>query len=182
MFVDIFIIGAALIGFYSGFNKGILKTIITTVGTVAAFIAALKFTPVMANVLTSLVPPSALDFVPILAFMLTLVIAILTIRIVGNIVEGVLDSTNLNIINKAAGGLLLAALGVFMLSCIFTFMDKASLLTPRMKETSQIYTHLEPIPKTGFDAIKTGFPIVKDMFNGIFELFDQIQVEKREDK
>jgi len=126
MFVDIFIIGAAAFAFYAGFSKGIIKTFVTTVGTIIALIATLKLTPTAA-VLLSTVLPTGSGLVPIIAFAVTLVVAMLAIRIVGQAVESSLAAADLNFINKIAGGLLLAALGVFMLSCVFTFMDKASL-------------------------------------------------------
>ena len=181
MFVDIFIIGAAAFGFYAGFSKGIIKTFITTVGTIIAFIATLKLTPITADLLSTVLPTGS-GLVPIIAFVVTLLIAMLAIRIVGQALESTLAAADLGFINKIVGGLLLAALGVFMLSCVFTFMDRASILTSEMKTTSQLYQHLEPIPQAGFDVAKTVFPIVQDMFNGIFDLFDQIPTEKTTEK
>jgi len=181
MFVDIFIIGAAAFGFYAGFSKGIIKTFIITVGTIIAFIATLKLTPITADLLSTVLPTGS-GLVPIIAFVVTLLIAILAIRIVGQALESTLAAADLGFINKIVGGLLLATLGVFMLSCVFTFMDKASLLTTNMKTTSQLYQHLEPIPQAGFDVAKTVFPVIQDMFNGIFDLFDQIPTEGSQSK
>ena len=176
MFVDICIIGAAALAFYAGFSKGIIKTFVTTVGTILAFIATLKLTPLTAELLSTILPMGS-GLVPLIAVIVTFVVAMLAIRIVGQAVESSLAVADLNFINKVAGGLLLAALGVFMLSCVFTFMDKASLLTSEMKTTSQLYQHLEPIPQAGFEVAKTIFPVVQDMFNGIFEMFDDVPVE-----
>ncbi len=181
MFVDICIIGAAALAFYAGFSKGIIKTFVTTVGTIIALIATLKLTPTAAMLLATVLPTGS-GLVPIIAFGVTLLVAMLAIRIVGQAAESSLAAADLNFINKIAGGLLLMALGVFMLSCVFTFMDKASILTPQMKVTSQLYQHLEPIPQAGFDVAKTVFPIVQDMFNGIFELFDESTANTAEPK
>ncbi len=173
MFVDIFIIGMVIFAFYAGYSKGIINTLLTVVAAMVAFIATLKCTPATAVILASVLPAySAL--VPPLAFITTFLVAILAVRIVARAFEGGLETMNLNFINKTCGGLILAALGVFLMSCLFMFLDKAYLLTPDMKRTSQLYEHLKPIPETGFQLAKTAFPIVKGMFSDIVELFDQI--------
>lgn len=179
MFVDIFIIGMVVFAFYTGYSKGIIKTLFTVIGSVVALIATLKCTPAMAVMLASILPDYS-SLVPPLAFVATFLVAVLAVRIVARVFEDGLKSVNLNFINKTCGGLILAALGVFFVSCLFTFLDKASLLTTNMKNTSQLYELLKPIPETGFQMMKTAFPIVKDMFNGIIELFDQIPVNEAE--
>jgi len=172
MFVDIFIIGMVVFAFYAGYTKGIIKTMFTVLGSVIALVATLKCTPAMAVILATILPAYS-SLVPPLAFIVTFLVAILAVRIVARIFEDGLKAVNLNFINKTFGGLILAVLGVFLVSCLLTFLDKASLLTYSMKDTSQLYEHLQPIPETGFQMIKTAFPIVKDMFSGIIELFEQ---------
>lgn len=178
MFVDVVIGLVALWAFYTGFKRGIIKTVFTAVGVLLGLLIALKFTPLMAVVLKGVLPFGS-GMTPVLAFVVTLFGAILAVRIVVKIFEGILKTVHLNILNRLAGGVLLAGIGVFLLSSLFIFLDRASLLTPEMKTTSILYEYIAPIPELGYHGIKIIFPAIQDMWQNIFELFDQIPVDDR---
>lgn len=176
MFIDVVIGLVALWAFYTGFKRGIIKTVFTAVGALIGFLVALKFTPVMAVVLKGVLPFGS-GLTPVLAFVVTLLGAILAVRIIVKIFEGALKTVHLNVLNRLAGGLLLAGIGVFLLSSLFIFLDRASILTTDMKVTSFLYEYVQPIPEIGYDLVKIVFPAIKEMWQSIFELFDQIPVD-----
>ncbi len=173
MFVDIVIGLTTLWAFYTGYKRGIIKTVFTTIGTLIGLLFAFKATPFMAVLLGDILPFGS-TLTPLLAFFITLIIAILTVRIVVKIIEGGLKTVHLNFLNRIAGGILLAGIGIFLLSSLFIFLDRASLLTSEMKQTSFLYEFLEPIPTQIYGLVNFIFPYIHEIWQDMLDLFDQV--------
>ena len=103
MVIDIIFFFMAIFGFYMGFTRGIIKTVFTVLSLLFGVVAAIKFGPSLTRFLESAFDYSnPLMFFAglILAFMLTLIL----IRTLASGLEGVLQSANINIINKVGRG------------------------------------------------------------------------------
>ncbi len=159
MMIDILFLLIAGWGFYQGYSRGIIKTVFTAFSIVFGLMVAFKFTPAATRFLeTAFHSTSPLNFIGgfLLAFLLTMII----IRMAAQFFEKTLQAANINFINQAAGGVLLASLYTLVYSLLLWFGDQSHIITPENSKGSMTYTHLRSFPskmKGVYQYIKPGF-------------------------
>lgn len=168
-------------GFFVGFSRGIIKTVFTVFSVVFGIIAAMKFGPAATRFLeTAFDGTSAWLFFAgtLLAFVLTMVI----IRMIANGLEGILESANINIINKFMGGMLFAALLTLMYSILLWVGEEAHVITPQTTQSSMTYAYLEKFPGQMKKVYDIASPSFKEFWDEAVEAMDKMQekVERTE--
>ncbi|MBK8565172.1 MAG: CvpA family protein [Saprospiraceae bacterium] len=159
MTIDVLFLLIAGWGFYQGYSRGIIKTVFTAFSIVFGLMVAFKFTPAATRFLeTAFHSTSPMNFVGgfLLAFLLTMII----IRMAAQFLEKLLQSANINFINQAAGGILLASLYTLVFSLLVWFGAQAHIITPENTKGSLTYEQLRAFPskmKGVYDIIKPGF-------------------------
>lgn len=170
MWIDIvfgLVVGYGLI---SGYSKGIIKTLFSILSLMIGFAAAMTLTPLVTRFILAVFGSSG-PLVPVTSFLITFFIALLLVRVLARILEKGLKTVHLNFLNKLAGGVLLAAIGVFLYSILVTFIDRAQLIGEETKQISNFYGLLEPLAESGIAIIKQIFPFVKGIWTNIIEAF-----------
>jgi len=168
-------------GFFIGFSRGIIKTVFTFFSVVFGVMAAMKFGPAATRFLeTAFDGTSAWLFFAgtLLAFVLTMVI----IRMLANGLEGILESANINIINKFMGGMLFAALLTLMYSILLWVGEQAHVITPQTTQTSMTYPYLDRFPGQMRKVYDVAAPSFKEFWEQAVEAMDKMQekVERTE--
>lgn len=168
-------------GFFIGFSRGIIKTVFTFFSVVFGIMAAMKFGPAATRFLeTAFGDTSAWLFFAgtLLAFVLTMMI----IRMIANGLEGILESANINIINKFMGGMLFAALLTLMYSIILWVGEQAHVVTPKTTASSMTYPYLERFPSQMRSVYDIASPSFKQFWDEAVEAMDKVQetVERTE--
>ncbi|MCB0651997.1 MAG: CvpA family protein [Saprospiraceae bacterium] len=182
MVIDIICLIFAAYGFYLGFSKGIIKTVFTLISIVFGVIAAAKFSPMMTDFLESI-----LNYHHGLMFIAgTLVVFGLTwllIRILANSLEGILKTGNVNIINQAAGGAIMAFLLVSLFSVFVLFGERAHIIDDTTKKESLTYGVLEAMPDKLMGVSQKLKPVFKEFWEYSINFMDRIEkgggVEKK---
>lgn len=181
MVIDIIFVIAAIYGFYIGFTKGIIRTIFNILSIFLGFVGAFKFAPAATKFLeTAFGSDNPLMFLA--GFLLSFVVTMLIIRTIARGMEGVLRTANINVVNQFAGGMLLAAVMVFLYSLILWFADISGVLE-NAKEGSVTYEYLEVFPEQAGKVYQFIQPAVKDFWTGSVKAMDRIKemsVEQKE--
>ncbi|MCU0349041.1 MAG: CvpA family protein [Saprospiraceae bacterium] len=173
MMIDILFLLVAGWGFYQGYSRGIIKTVFTAFSIVFGLMVAFKFTPAATRFLeTAFHSDSPLNFIGgfLLAFVLTMII----IRMLAQFLERLLQSANINIINQAAGGILLASLYTLVFSLLVWFGAQAHIITPENSKDSLTYEQLRAFPskmKSVYKYIEPGF---KDFWHESVRFIDRM--------
>lgn len=182
MVIDIICLIFAAYGFYLGFSKGIIKTVFTLISIVFGIIAAAKFSPMMTDFLESV-----LNYHHGLMFIAgTLVVFGMTwllIRILANSLEGILKTGNVNIINQAAGGAIMALLLVSLFSVFVLFGERSHIIDDSTKKESLTYGVLAAMPDKLMGVSQKLKPVFKEFWEYSINFMDRIEkgggVEKK---
>ncbi|MEO1437188.1 MAG: CvpA family protein [Bacteroidota bacterium] len=170
MILDILTALVLLFCFWFGFTKGVIKAFLTIVGLLCGVFAALAYTPVMTQFLRDSFGEYS-NLMPVAAFLLLLVGTFLLFKLLGQVLEGFLKKIDINLINKMAGGVLFAGVGIMLFSALVYFIDGASLLSDKVKATSRLYPYLENLPEKSATVVKFIFPIVKEWIENLWAMF-----------
>jgi len=174
MVIDIICLIFAAYGFYLGFSKGIIKTVFTLISIVFGIIAAAKFGPMMTDFLESV-----LNYTHGLMFIAgTLVVFGLTwlvIRILANSIEGILKTGNVNIVNQAAGGAVMALLLVSLFSVLVLFGDRSHIIDESTKTESISYEYLAVMPEKLQNVSKKLKPVFEEFWDYSINFMDRIE-------
>jgi len=181
MVIDIIFVLAAIYGFYVGFSKGIIKTVFNILSIFLGLASGFKFAPATTKFLeTATGSDNPMMF--LVGFLLSFVGTMLLIRTIARAMEGALQTANINIINQAAGGMLLAGFMVFLYSLLIWFADISGVLE-NSKENSITYEYLENMPNQAGKVYNLLQPSIKDFWNGSMKAMDRIKdrnLEQRE--
>lgn len=174
MIVDVIFALVVLYGFYLGFSKGIISTVFTILSFTFGFMAAFKFTPGMTLFLErSFGQDTPLMFLA--GFLISFVVTMMILRMIANGLEGILKTANINIINQAAGGVLLAGILVLLYSFLLWFADSGHLLDQQTKEESYSYRYLEQFPSEARRLAGQLKPVFTDFWDQSMEMMDQLE-------
>lgn len=169
MYIDIFLAIFILIGVIQGFHRGVIRTLFAILGLVVGFLAALKFAPYVVTIFENVFHLSPLVSM-ILGLLLTFVVLMLGIRWLGKSFENSLKLVRLNIINKAAGAVLYAALMIIVYSAVIWFIDRTNLVSEAEKAESRSYPFLQEVPARTGEA----FARIKPVFREFWEKMDNV--------
>ncbi|MCB9283761.1 MAG: CvpA family protein [Lewinellaceae bacterium] len=173
MVIDIICVIAAIYGFYVGFTKGIIRTVFNVLSIFLGVLGAFKFAPAATKFLeTAFGSDNPLMFLA--GFLLSFVVTMILIRMLARGLEGVLKTANVNVLNQAAGGVLLSVVMVFLYSLLLWFADISGLLD-NAKEQSFTYEYLEEAPNKAGQVYEFLKPMIKDFWNGSVKAMDRIK-------
>ncbi|MBC7884831.1 MAG: CvpA family protein [Saprospiraceae bacterium] len=174
MLLDVIVAIVVVLGFYLGYSRGLIKTIFDTLSLIVGILAALKLSPIVINILQSLIKTS-----PALTFLVGVVITFIgvmaLIRFLGKKLEDMLEAVNINVLNKLAGGALQALFFAYLLSLAIWLVNSLQLLNQKTKEASITYVLLEPLPEKGKAVYNSLKPVFKGFWDKTAEAMDSIK-------
>ena len=174
MVIDIVCLIFAGYGFFMGFSKGIISTVFTILAYLLGIMAALKFSPSMTDFLeTTLNTDHPLMFIA--GFLLSFVLTMVLIRLLAKAIEGVLQSANVNFINQALGGALLAGFMVLAYSILLWFGEKSRIIDQESKAQSITYPYLKDFPNQVWDFGRLLQPTFEEFFDHTVDFFEKIE-------
>lgn len=173
MAIDIIFAVIVVYGFYLGFNRGIIRTVLTLVAYFFGLLFAFRFAPDATRFLEQTFGEQPLMIVA--GFISTFLLAVLAIRLIIKGLEGILQTANINLINRIAGGLLVASTFVLLYSILLNFADRSRILTPTAKNTSYTYSYLEEYPAYAWAVGQRITPVVVDFYDYTIDFMDRMQ-------
>lgn len=182
MIIDAICLIIGLYGFWVGYSKGIIQTVLTAASYLLGAMAAAKFSPTVADMLTSFFHAPATVMLPA-GFLLTFILTLILFRMLANGLEGMLEAVNINFINQVMGGFISMLFFIFIFSTLVVFADSATMIDDDTKETSLTYKMLTPMPDAVWKLTKNVWPVFTEFYHHTLEAFDQIntKVERHED-
>jgi len=156
-------------GFWWGYQKGIIYSLFSLAAYFVGIIGALKFSYIAVKFLhTSLsLGPRALA---IIAFILMFILIVLLVRLVAWVLEEILKSFSLNLVNQLIGGVIFSLISLYVLCVMIWFMNKWEVFPDHQKMTSHVYPY---IANTGPTVVEYSGRIVP-MFRSAFHDMDQL--------
>ncbi|NJL76876.1 MAG: CvpA family protein [Saprospiraceae bacterium] len=161
-------------GFYLGFYRGIIRTVFTILSYTIGLVAAIKFAPPMSQFLESLLSyDNPLMFVA--GFLLSFVLIMLGIRALSSTLEGLLETLNLNFINRAAGGVFMAAIMILIYSGLLKFASASNIIDEGTKEESISYGYLIHYPDQVWKVTALLKPTFQDFWDHSVDFLDDVK-------
>lgn len=165
MVIDIICLVFLAYGFWIGYSKGIIATVLTLSSYVIGIMAAMKFGPIMGDIVQNLIPqsPHAIAFLGgvIIVFILTLVL----FKILAKGMTSFLEKVNINFINQIMGGVLSGLFFTFIYSGLVYFGDQSKIITDEAREDSITYPVLEKMPDLVIEQGKALYPVFRDFYD-----------------
>lgn len=178
MILDIICLIFAAYGFWVGYSKGIISTVLNLTSYVFGLLAAMKFGPVMADLLQDIFSAENTSWtggIFILGFILTFALVLILFRILASGLTGILESVNINFINQILGGALSGFFFILVYSGLVMFADRSRLIDDTAKEKSVTYTILKPLPEFVWQKGKALLPIFTDFYNQAADAMDDLR-------
>jgi membrane protein required for colicin V production len=130
----------------NGIRKGFILSLATLIALVLGIWVALHFSGFMSNFLIKTFHPSG-TWLTILSYTLTFLLVVIGVIIIAKLLERVIKTVGLGLVNRLIGGLfglLKGVLGVTVLLFIIIHFDpKEKVITRKTKETSVCYPYVK---------------------------------------
>ncbi|MEO0311572.1 MAG: hypothetical protein RIQ89_1229 [Bacteroidota bacterium] len=159
MTIDILFLCLIALGFYKGFTKGLVMAALSLAGYIAAIFATLFFTQ---KIIAAISWKSA--WAPIVCYVGLFIGVIILFRLVGKLIENMLEAIELNFANKLTGGVVGAFIGVALYSSIIWMLLNVSILTKDTTADSKVVAYLIPFGHFVIETTAHLFPVVKEFF------------------
>ena len=170
MVLDIIFLLVVIAAFYSGFKQGIIYAVLTFVGVFLGVITALNFSTFAGVWLVKNFNIPEI-IIPVLSFVVVLVVVVAAVKIVAFLAQKILQTINLNFVNKLAGGALFGVLGAFLFSVLFSFIDNYGFFTAGLKAESQVYPIISTFGPKVFETASELLPMFKDIYQETNDIF-----------
>lgn len=174
MIIDAIFFLVVLFGFYYGFSRGIIRTVLYTVSLLFGFVIAVRFAPAATQFLTTVFNYES-PMMYLLGFILCLGVTIMAIQMLAKGMESVLQSANINVINKFFGGVVMAGIFLFFYSILVWFANKSHLIEDQTKQESATYSLLENYPQEVKQIWNNIQPSLADFWEDSVEFIDKME-------
>jgi len=174
MIIDILCLGSLALGFWIGYSRGIVSTAFGLLSLFFGLLIAFKFSPHTTDLLERVFGDGN-ALIKLLGFVLTFVAIMLLIRMLAKGIEKLLMKIKLNMINKAAGGVLLSMIFGMVFSVLLWFFDQAGVVSSEAKSKSATYPTLQDVPDASRALVEKVKPMFKEFWNDASEFIDQIK-------
>jgi len=183
MILDVICLVFAAYGFWVGYSKGIISTVLNLASYVFGILAAMKFGPVMADILGDIFNGAGGRAIMFLAgVVITFFLTLALFRILARGLTGILESVNINFINQIAGGIVSSLFFIFVFSGLVLFADRSRLINDESKETSITYPVLEPFPQFVWERGRTLMPVFQDFYDQAADALDRLRENVEHDE
>ncbi len=176
MLIDVILIIAIILGFTLGFRGGIIQSLLSFFGLFLGVAVAVKFTALVSEYLYKNFDVQS-AYWPFLVFIGLLILVIVLMKLVAILLEKVLDTVSLGLLNKLAGAAVWCFIMTLLISLALWFADGGGLIRPELKAESYTYRYLVPIGPWALDAMGNIIPWFKGMFELVTEQLDKLAKE-----
>lgn len=164
-YLDIILTIPLLWGLYKGIIKGFVKELAALIAIIAGIYGAIGFTD---NVHPYLKEQFAIEsyFLPIISFAITFIIIVLTVKLVGFIIDKIVNAVDLGIISRLLGGVFGVLKTAFIISALLliinTFDYYLKLIPKEQKKQSVLYKPISNIIPSIMPNVKDGDSLIKE--------------------
>ncbi len=174
MAIDIGFALVALFGMWYGYSRGIIQTVATVLSLFLGLMAAAKFGRTVTELLQDLFNQHT-PFMFIVGVIATFLITVVIFRMAGRMLESALESFQINAINRAIGGLVLALVFIFLYSVLLSFADRSRMIEDETKAESATYAYLEVFPEYASGIGKKVWPVFQEFYDYALDIMDEMK-------
>jgi membrane protein required for colicin V production len=173
MLVDILCLVALLTAIFKGYQKGLIVAVFSIVGFVIGWMAAMKFSTVVAGWLASSTQIEV-KWLPVIAFLLVFIAAVLLVRLGAKFLQSAVEMALMGWLNKIGGILFYLMLYVLVISTLLFFAEQLQVLTSATIQESKCYSWVKPVAPFFMNTIGTVLPVFKNMFSELEQFFNKL--------
>lgn len=175
MAIDIICLIFLAYGFYVGYSKGIIATVLTLTSYIFGILAAMKFGPVMGDILYGWAPAMTPTGGFILGFFVVGALTLVLFKIVARGLTSFLEKVNINFINQIMGGVLSGLFFTFIFSGLVYFGDQTRIISEEVRTTSVTYKPLNAIRTAVWERGKDLYPVFRDFYDRAVDAMDSLR-------
>ncbi len=172
--IDIAFLLVMIYGVYKGAKSGFIHSILTFGKFAIAIFLALRFSSIVAKILTRLLKVPA-DFSPLLGFLLVFVFVLGALFVLASTLEFFIDSRKIGSMNKYLGIAFWLLLLTFGFSVVLYLSEKGQLIADVTTQTSYVYEYVRPISETAYCKLQdTALPAIGSVIQSFKQLLSTI--------
>jgi membrane protein required for colicin V production len=179
MTLDILALAFVVLFFIRGFFRGLIVAVCSVVALLLGVFVSLKLSQSLAAWMTEKGVGTG-AWVPVLAYVILFIGVIIIVNMVARLMQKLLESMMLGLVNKVAGGVLYAVFSIFLWSILLWMGTRTGIITPETIQSSRTYNFLEPVAPWIFEHVGNLIPFVKNAFAGLQEFFDKVPAKPAE--
>ncbi|MBK6828801.1 MAG: CvpA family protein [Chitinophagaceae bacterium] len=173
MLIDIIFAVFLLLALMRGYRQGLIIGLFSLLSIIVGLAAAMKLSTVVAGWLGDSVNVSK-EWLPLISFILVFFVVLLLIRLGAKAIESAVEVVLLGWINKLAGILLYAVIGLLVFSVLLFYAEQMKLIQPATIRESVSYPLVQPWGPKVINGIGSVIPIFKGMFSELEEFFGNL--------
>tara|TARA_Y100000385_G_scaffold276208_1_gene321675 strand:- start:56 stop:598 length:543 start_codon:yes stop_codon:yes gene_type:complete len=164
-YLDIVLAIPLLWGLYKGISKGIVKELATLIALIAGIYGAVHFAD---NIHPYLKEQFSIEtsFLPIVSFAITFIVIVLTIKLIGFILDKIVKAVALSVVSRLLGGVFGILKTGFILSSLLlivnTFDYYLKLIPLEQKKQSVLYQPISNMVPSIMPNVKDGDSLIKE--------------------
>ncbi|MBC7555024.1 MAG: CvpA family protein [Taibaiella sp.] len=159
--------------FIRGYSKGLIVAAFSVIAILLGLLCALKLSQSFAAWLL-LKGYTTTAWAPAISYVLLFTGVVLGVRLLGKLLQRVVEGVMLGMVNKLAGGVLYAFAGAVFFSSVLWISARMNMLSPELIATSKTYIFFSAIAPWFFSVAGTLLPFAKDVFNNLQHFFDVV--------
>ncbi len=167
--IDVVFLILMALAIYKGYSKGFIIAIFSILGFIIALAAALKLSSTIALKLSE--HSNFGKWLPPLSFLLVFIAAAFCIKLLGNVIQKLVETILLGWANRIAGVLLYALLYSIIFSIFIFYAVQLNLLQISAMNASIVYPYLQPLGPKVIEGLGTIIPWFKNMFASLENFF-----------
>ena len=170
MAIDITGIILIALFFIRGYMKGLIVALFSVLAIILGLLVSLKLSQTFATWLLEKGYTFS-GWAPVLSYVILFVGVVIVVNLIAKLLQKTIEGLKLGIINKLAGGMLYAFLGLLLWSSLLWLGNQMHAITPLMIAQSKTYTTLSLFAPWFFDMAGKMLPFVKDTFSNLQQFF-----------
>lgn len=173
MLIDIIFAVFLLLALMRGYRQGLIIGLFSLLSIIIGLAAAMKLSTVVAGWLGDSVNMSK-EWLPLVSFILVFFVVVLLIRLGAKAIERAVEVVLLGWVNKLAGILLYAVIGLLVFSVLLFYAEQMQLIQPATIRESVSYPLVQPWGPRVINGIGSVIPVFKDMFSELEAFFGNV--------
>lgn len=161
-----------LIVLIKGFSRGLIQSVFWLISVIVGIMAAVSFSHAAAAWVEKVLDIRS-EFIPLVAFIVVLLAIFGIFYLLGNMLESVFKTLQINFLNQLAGAIVWGISWSLLFSCICWYGNNMGLFSYDLKSDSKIYDSIVVMAPATIDLIGNLLPVVKNTFSNLQEWFDQ---------
>lgn len=177
MIIDTLFVILIAIAIFKGFTKGLVVGLFSFVAYFIGLAAALKLSASVAQYLAGKdTEPSA--WMPFVAFFLVFIAIVLVVNIVARLIKSVLKAAMMGWIDRLGGVVFFVLIYLFIFSIFLFYISEMNWISDSTKESSRVYTYIEPVAPFMVELLGKILPVFKDLFEDLKMFFGGLAPEQ----